>query len=257
MQVYDGGRFGTQDPGCAGLIAHIGHSDFGSQFLTFARSALGTDHVTAFATTHCGTIQTVLAENLGPRRVARTVADRYIRRHWNNDPVTRLLAGPAARDGRIIVDIDAADVEKGDYRRECYAEINLDHRLSVAEKRNGRTMRLSVYRARDDDFRQEDVARLGQMADLLMALLWRHDEAVSSEGSRGVDDNLDARIQRLEPGLTERERQVCALIAQGVTSEGIGLRLGIGLNTVLTYRKRAYARLGISSQNELMRRLMM
>jgi len=57
--------------------------------------------------------------------------------------------------------------------------------------------------------------------------------------------------------LSDRERQVCALIALGVTSEGIGLRLAIGLNTVLTYRKRAYARLGISSQNELMRRVMM
>lgn len=35
--------------------------------------------------------------------------------------------------------------------------------------------------------------------------------------------------------------------------EAIALTLGIRRNTVLTYRKRAYARLGISSQNELVR----
>lgn len=39
---------------------------------------------------------------------------------------------------------------------------------------------------------------------------------------------------------------------QGKGSEAIALALGIGINTVLTYRKRAYARLG-TSHNELMR----
>ena len=39
----------------------------------------------------------------------------------------------------------------------------------------------------------------------------------------------------------------------GMTSEAIGLKLGISVNTVLTYRKRAYGRLRISCQNELMR----
>jgi hypothetical protein len=33
-------------------------------------------------------------------------------------------------------------------------------------------------------------------------------------------------------------------------------RLNIGMNTVQTYRKRAYTRLSISSQNELMRLVM-
>ena len=46
---------------------------------------------------------------------------------------------------------------------------------------------------------------------------------------------------------------LCAAIAVGMNSEAIALTLGIRLNTVLTYRKRAYARLGICSQNELVR----
>lgn len=43
---------------------------------------------------------------------------------------------------------------------------------------------------------------------------------------------------------------------QQAVATGIALELGAGINIVLTYRKRAYARLGISSQNELMRILM-
>jgi len=36
-----------------------------------------------------------------------------------------------------------------------------------------------------------------------------------------------------------------------MTSQGIALDLGVGLNTVLTYRKRAYHRLQVTSPFEL------
>ena len=61
------------------------------------------------------------------------------------------------------------------------------------------------------------------------------------------------RLRLLEPNMPKRETEVCAAITLGMTSEAIALNLGISVNTVLTYRKRAYARLGISCQNELLR----
>jgi len=259
MHVHDLGRFagaaGAAQGILAGLIGQIGRQDFGQGLLHLSRCAVGADHVTAFAASTGGRIETVVAENGGPRRVARAVAERYVRRHWHSDPVTRLLDGRS--DRRVIVDIDAADVEKGEYRHECYAAISLDHRLSVAESRGERTMRLNFYRGRGEDFRDEDIDRLGGMADMLLAMLWRHEEAAPARSTEDPEALFNARLANVAPELSDRERQVCALIALGVTSEGIGLRLDIGLNTVLTYRKRAYARLGISSQNELMRRVMM
>src|SRR5262249_42727769 len=51
--------------------------------------------------------------------------------------------------------------------------------------------------------------------------------------------------------LTEREKAVCLRILAGFSSEAISAELGIGLHSTLTYRKRAYEKLGISSQNEL------
>ncbi|MBN8938151.1 MAG: helix-turn-helix transcriptional regulator [Rhizobiales bacterium] len=261
MQIHDAGRFAARGGGpqalLAELVGQIGHSHFDTGLLDLSRSAVGADHVTAFATTAGGGIRTVAAENGGPRSVARAVAGRYVQHHWRGDPVARLLSERAGEDRRVVVDMDADDVEKGDYRRECYAAIHLDHRLTVAECRNGRTMRLNFYRGRGADFRDEDIGCVGGMADMLLAMLWRHDEAMAVQPADDVEACFKARLARLEPALSERERQVCALIGLGVTSEGIGLRLDIGLNTVLTYRKRAYARLGISSQNELMRRLMM
>lgn len=259
MHVHDLGRFAGPSDGSQGLLAdligQIGRHEFGQSLLHLSRRLVGAEHVTAFAASP-GAIQTVVAENNGPRRVAGEVAEGYVRRHWHNDPATRLLRAHGHQDRRIIIDIDADDVEKGDYRRECYTAISLGHRLSVAESRGEGTMRLNFYRGKGEDFRDDDIDRIGRMADVLLALLWRHVET-TARAAGDPEALFSARLVSLAPDLSDRERQVCALIALGVTSEGIGLRLDIGLNTVLTYRKRAYARLGISSQNELMRRLMM
>ena len=52
-------------------------------------------------------------------------------------------------------------------------------------------------------------------------------------------------------GLTPREAEVCASIVLGCTVLGTGQNLNISAHTVATHRKRAYSKLGISSQNEL------
>jgi DNA-binding CsgD family transcriptional regulator len=84
-----------------------------------------------------------------------------------------------------------------------------------------------------------------------MPLLRRH--AADQRHAPATAEDFEERLLAIAPDLTTREREVCALIALGVSSEGIGLRLGISLNTVRTYRKRAYTRLRISSHNELLR----
>lgn len=72
----------------------------------------------------------------------------------------------------------------------------------------------------------------------------------------GFIDSSRQRLKTAAPQLSPREVEVCIRIMLGITSEGIGIDLGISRNTVLTYRKRAYARLNISSQNQLFRLVM-
>ena len=67
------------------------------------------------------------------------------------------------------------------------------------------------------------------------------------------DPNRDALFATRAPlaALTPREQEVCRRILSGSSSEAISQALGISLHSTLTYRKRAYERLGISSQSEL------
>ena len=108
-------------------------------------------------------------------------------------------------------------------------------------------------------FQDRDVAVLGELADLVAALVRMHDgrhrlaEALRQDSALASAARL---IALLSDRLTAREQEVLAALLMGTSSEGIGKALGVKPTSVATYRKRAYARLGISSQNELMRILM-
>jgi len=62
---------------------------------------------------------------------------------------------------------------------------------------------------------------------------------------------LEQRFALRHPELSKREREVCARAAIGMSVETTALELGIGKTTVLTYRKRAYERLDVTSPSEL------
>ncbi|WP_413818536.1 helix-turn-helix domain-containing protein [Sphingobium sp.] len=64
-------------------------------------------------------------------------------------------------------------------------------------------------------------------------------------------ERISERLALHYPNLTKRERLVCGFTLAGYTAEGISLILGIGRSTIITYRRRAYSRLGISNVNQM------
>jgi two-component system response regulator NreC len=55
------------------------------------------------------------------------------------------------------------------------------------------------------------------------------------------------------PGLTEREREVLVELARGMAYKDIAERLGIGVRTVETYRRRVTEKLGLRTRADLLR----
>ena len=91
-------------------------------------------------------------------------------------------------------------------------------------------------------------ARL-QAAWLLQAaaLLLQLERQGPSDDTRGGEDDGP-------PPLTARQRDVARLAAEGRTARQIAERLEIGHRTVETHLVKVYAKLGISSKLELVRR---
>lgn len=97
---------------------------------------------------------------------------------------------------------------------------------------------------------EQEIGTLRQLASLIATSVARHCRLeADSEGDfrPSVSDGID----QLCSLLTQRERQVILRILDGVTVERIAGELGLKPTTVITYRSRAYEKLGISSRREL------
>lgn len=238
------------------LIEAVGRSTFPPYLFRLVHDAAGCEHVSAFAFDGRQPPRVILAENTGETRLASSVAQKYVARYWRLDPANRILDKTDHLDGSWGLRISASDITDSIYRGHCYTAVGLDHRLSISQFRNGQNYRLNVYCRRDRPFSEGVTHKIFDAADLLMALVRRHDTERDAAETPMTVSTFQQRLRDAAPTLSKRELEVTALIARGLSSHGIALELGVSINTVLTYRKRAYTRLNISTQNELMRLLL-
>jgi DNA-binding CsgD family transcriptional regulator len=110
---------------------------------------------------------------------------------------------------------------------------------------------VNFYRTVDQGkFTRSETARLAGLAPALTAIVARHCQVEDVADLTRKLERLFATTGRFV-ALTPREKEVCLRILSGYSSQAISAELGVSLHSTLTYRKRAYEKLGISSQNEL------
>ena len=66
-------------------------------------------------------------------------------------------------------------------------------------------------------------------------------------GVAGIANGIERR-RELDVRLTEREREVLAVAAEGLTSRQIATRLGVRERTVTTHLARIYGKLGVGNR---------
>ena len=236
------------------LIEHAGGPEFGNAVSRMAKGILGCDQLTAFAFRpgFAPRIAGVFASaSEGPTHSA---ARHYVNAHWRDDPTN--IFRTAGLDGgkNYLVFTSQEEVPDERYRHDCYIATGVRYRMSIVRRVQDEFFKVSFHRTSAvGPFQPDRLFDLAEHIDLLCSLIARHER--SSPANLGTRAALHCGhiLGRRCPQLTNREREVCSLIVAGMSSEAIALELGIGINTVLTFRRRAYARLNISSQNELLR----
>lgn len=186
----------------------------------------------------------------GGEHVARVQRD-YLAGLYRHDPSLK-FAGP----GPALLRLHREEISAPEYREACYLRSGLLERLTIATAERGRLVALNLYRREQSGpFTRREVETVEPLVPVLAALAAKHVGMLGTLlRSRSRSDRagvLSARLHALDGSLTRRELDVLVRILLGMTTEGIALDLRISMNTVLTYRKRAYQRLGISSQSEL------
>jgi DNA-binding CsgD family transcriptional regulator len=261
-----GGRADYSDPfrrDIGKLVETVGTPEFESHLFRAAHEAIQCEHLSAFSIAPAALPRLLLAANHGATQIARSAGSAYVGSHWNSDPTNRLLAGAGALHTGVLVSLSGDEMLRLNYRRKCYSRadwestgVNLIHKISLIKSRDDEIIKINFYRHRAaGPFATSELEKIADISDLLFAFLVRHSPVGSRGGSGSLRGRFEHCLTRIGRGITHREAQVCAAIAIGMSSAGIASALGISVNTVLTHRKRAYSRLSISSQNELMRLL--
>jgi LuxR family transcriptional regulator, activator of tox operons len=233
-------------------VAALGAPGFGSALFRHLRDMTGCAHALALAIEGEKPKALLLAANTGEGSSARDAARRYMAEHWAHDPSNFV---PQRPDDLLCLRFSPAEIGVQGYRRDCYSAFDLVDRLSLVQGRQGGSVRLNLYRSSSDGrFSETTVERVISAARVLFSLLMKQQELEAANPNGQVD--VRKLLEELEPKLSPRELDICVGICTGLSSEGIALTHGISINSVLTFRKRAYSRLGISSQNQLMRLLM-
>jgi DNA-binding CsgD family transcriptional regulator len=236
---------------CGDLVADVGLPRFGRSLMRAAKEVVDADYCSLFAFP-AGEPPTCLATSgIRSDHSAVEASRHYVDRHWRNDPV---MALPAAPKSLVRRGCDGVDLR---YRDECFDRLDIGDRLILLFEDAESRLRLSFYRFRSREiFRDEDVSCVMRASGLFEKAARRHYHLVDRAAVDAVKGRpkLAAIARRLASRgarLSPRETAVCSRIVAGYTTEGIALDLSVGVASVVTYRKRAYAKLAIATQNEL------
>lgn len=230
------------------LIEAAGQSRFGALLLETAQRFDRVTEIFGYRLPFAGTPQPLLScsEHDDAERRAR----EYVSRFYRNDPA--LWARRQFASGGFAEHVNASDIPLRDYRAICFDRPRLADKLCYGWRDGGEEFVLSFYRARGGKL--GDFGPLAGLANVALTALLRVGRAAPERTDPAPDSvaRVEDRLLAHFPALSPRERQICARTLVGLTARLIGQELGLTAGTVLTYRQRAYGKLGISSVNELL-----
>lgn len=246
------------DQPIANFIGLIGAEKFSDEFFGAANQLVAIDQCTVFISENNNISALVSHASSAAHNKVQMLASSYVSHGYQMDPMWRKSV-PAGAATPIVV--RPSSLPDDAYRREFYDSVNIFEETAFFGSANGRDIYVGFYRERSKGhFLENEIGKLSSCTQSMISVLAKQADIAS----RLTVTPPPATLTRAElwkkvnlailedaPHLTPREAEICSGIILGYTVVGLSLNLNISVNTVATHRKRAYAKLKISSQNEL------
>ncbi|WP_170959106.1 helix-turn-helix transcriptional regulator [Magnetospirillum sp. 15-1] len=248
-------RTGDGDLGrrLAAVIAAIGQERFEARLADLLAAAANLDQINVVSLEGERTRPLFSWHRACPEMASDLVGQYVSERFFQRDPTLDRLTR-SKRQGLCLGLMRRGQIEDDWYRRHFFDDAQLEGKLSILDQSQTHAIYQNYYFATGTEaFSLREVENLARLAETASQCILRHLElrATPAEPSRPDPATVSRILNRRAPSLAVREREVCSRIVTGYTTEAIALDLGITANSVATYRKRAYAKLGICSQHQL------
>ena len=235
-------------PAVAACVTSLGERDFDEHLLALLRRAVAIEQCMIFAYAGDDAVDCLLADNRRQPRVAGRLAELYAGGLFRQDPNYQRLRqlADAGEEAPELAPMQAEAMSPA-YRSHLFAFPDLVDKVALAIPGGDGAYYLNLYRGTAvGPFSATDLAGLDALAPLLASLIRRH-YGQARPGSVRPSEEEEAVLAPL----SARERQLCLYLLRGHTLKSAAAELDIALSTAETYRKRAYAKLGVPSKARL------
>jgi len=247
--------------GLTGISQNIGLSEFDRTLFTFLNEILFIDHFVVFTYSEEKGARHSFTRSIMPADEAEGLAKDYVEEYHQRDPYfSQGKEQQSGRDGKPVHP-SLKDEYDPEYRDHFFIQHNLVDKVSITRKVDEGYIYCNFYRIGESgQFTSRERQLFDSILPLITNLIACHFKILRLQGESNPEEAPTARSlvhsvisRQVQPfdKLTTRESEVCERILVGFTSTGISLDLGIAESSVNTYRRRAYEKLGIATQNEL------
>jgi DNA-binding CsgD family transcriptional regulator len=227
----------------------IGRPSFPQTLIAALRRVADVGHCMVFS--FAGERQANCLLDAGNIPIGRDLGVAYSGHFHLSDPNRDAIFEGQVNAAPVLLPTFARRMYSDSYRKMFFEDSDIVDKCATAIWVEDTCFYVNFYRITSQGrFAREEVQRLMAVAPAVSAAVARHfQQDVAADPAQ----RLKMLFASAAPfaALTGREKEVCLRILSGFSSEAIAAELGISLHSALTYRKRAYEKLGISAQNEL------
>lgn len=241
-------------------IDSIAADTFTSHLVAALKSITDFDYLVTFAY-HENELPICLYHRFSPERRVVFVDD-YLKGPYLLDPFFKACDRKVNAGLYRLGDIAPDRFYQSEYYHSYYVQTGLAEEICyIVYLPKGVAVVVSLMRsANSSRFSAREFRLLTSVAPIINSLVQRH-----WQDAHNQFDDVTANLQIVEnrtiiestvsalfsPLITPRETQVVAQVLEGYSSESIASSLGISVGTVRIHRRNVYAKLNISSQQEL------
>lgn len=236
------------------LIDRIGSTDFDIALLHFVNEVSPIRIAEVCGYVHANAQAPTIAGWCGVRADTTDRIETYINSFHIKDAVLLDLPQPVQTQKGYVTSLSAEEVTDREYRHLFFDTPEFATEIAMVRfEKHG--WNLSKFYLQEKFITHDTLIELGCLAALIYPIGKRHalnnDDTLASDSRPKARDRLLRLLELRFPQLSGREREVCALTILGNSTKLIASMLGVSPNTVITYRQRAYERLGVSNASSL------